>query len=425
MSEWKETEIGDIPKQWDIVNFSDFIDIKSGQVKPHKKPYSQMIHVGSENIESNNGRLLNLKTNEECNVKSGNYLFTEEDILYSKIRPYFNKVASPCFQGTCSADIYPVRPRDKTKFDKKFLFYFLLSNFFLHQAISSQARTGIPKINREQLGIIRLIKPPIEEQKAIADVLSCLDGKIENLRRQNETLEAIAQTLFKHWFMDFEFPNEDGKPYKSSGGAMIPSELGEIPEGWRVGTLGEVVDINKNSINQKYSHSIIEYVDISSVGTGILEGTTQYELKNAPSRAKRLVQHGDVIWSGVRPNRKSYLFISHPLENLVISTGFITLSAKLIPFSYLYNWVTTESFVDYLKFNASGSAYPAVKAEHFKIAEILIASEVILANFHELVNPMREKIHQNYHQIQTLTKTRDTLLPKLMSGQLRVKEQKL
>jgi len=136
------------------------------------------------------------------------------------------------------------------------------------------------------LGIIRLIKPPIEEQKAIADVLSCLDGKIENLRRQNETLEAIAQTLFKHWFMDFEFPNEDGKPYKSSGGAMIPSELGEIPEGWRVGTLGEVVDINKNSINQKYSHSIIEYVDISSVGTGILEGTTQYELKNAPSRAK-------------------------------------------------------------------------------------------------------------------------------------------
>ncbi len=129
MSEWKETEIGDIPKQWDIVNFSDFIDIKSGQVKPHKKPYSQMIHVGSENIESNNGRLLNLKTNEECNVKSGNYLFTEEDILYSKIRPYFNKVASPCFQGTCSADIYPVRPRDKTKFDKKFLFTFYCQTF--------------------------------------------------------------------------------------------------------------------------------------------------------------------------------------------------------------------------------------------------------------------------------------------------------
>ena len=84
--------------------------------------------------------------------------------------------------------------------------------------------------------------PLISEQQEIASVLTCLDRKISNLRQQNETLEAIAQTLFKHWFVDFEFPNEDGKPYKSSGGAMERSELGEIPVGWLVGTLKECLE---------------------------------------------------------------------------------------------------------------------------------------------------------------------------------------
>ena len=96
--------------------------------------------------------------------------------------------------------------------------------------------------NAKSFASFPILLPPLPEQKKIAAVLSCLDRKIENLRKQNETLEAIAQTLFKHWFIDFEFPNADGKPYKSSGGAMEPSELGDIPAGWRVGTLGDEVE---------------------------------------------------------------------------------------------------------------------------------------------------------------------------------------
>ena len=130
--------------------------------------------------------------------------------------------------------MYPLRSKNKY-FDKKFLFYFLLSDLFLTQAISFQDRTGIPKINREQLGVTLLLNPSLPEQKRIANILSCLDTKIDNLRRQNETLEEIARSIFKHWFIDFEFPNADGKPYKSSGGAMVRSELGDIPEGWQVG----------------------------------------------------------------------------------------------------------------------------------------------------------------------------------------------
>ncbi|MGP1386906.1 MAG: restriction endonuclease subunit S [Thainema sp.] len=283
---------------------------------------------------------------------------------------------------------------------------------------SGGSRRAITKGNIESFEIPL---PPLNVQKEIAQTIQSLNSKIENLCRQNETLDAIAHSLFKHWFVDFEFPNADGKPYKSSGGEMEPSEIGEIPTGWHVGNLGDVVKVNAESISKGFTHKEIEYVDISSVGVGVLEGTTSYQLKKAPSRARRLVKHGDVIWSGVRPNRKSYLFISHPPDHLVVSTGFITLTPDLIPSSYLYSWVTTDSFVEYLTFNASGSAYPAVKAEHFEIAAILLPDKFTLSRFHVLVDPMREKIHQNSRQVQILTQTRDVLLPKLMSGKLRIK----
>ena len=299
----------------------------------------------------------------------------------------------------------------------KFAYYFLSTLKFEQYDCGS----ANPTLNRNHIHTLKIRVPESsQEQKEIADVLSCLDRKIENLRKQNETLEAIAQALFKHWFVDFEFPNADGKPYKSSGGAMEPSELGDIPADWRVGSLGDVIKVNFESIGKGYPHKEIEYVDISSVGVGVLEGTASYPLKKAPSRARRLVKHGDVIWSGVRPNRKSYLFIAHPLKNIVVSTGFITLTPDLIPSSYLYSWVTTDSFVEYLSLNASGSAYPAVKSEHFEIAEILLPDKFTLRKFHAVVDPMREKIYQNSRQIQTLTQTRDVLLPKLMSGKLRI-----
>jgi type I restriction enzyme S subunit len=256
----------------------------------------------------------------------------------------------------------------------------------LQRLMNVWANTSVQAtINLKEIKKLPIPLPTTEERQKLVATVSCLDRKIDNLRRQNETLEAIAQTLFKHWFVDFEFPydfaqgrpNPDGKPYKSSGGEMVPSAIGEIPAGWRIRTLGDVVKVNAESIGKGYPYKEIEYVDISSVGIGILEGTTPYALKQAPSRARRLVKHGDVIWSGVRPNRKSYLFIAHPPENLVVSTGFITLTPDLIPSSYLYSWVTTDAFVEYLTFNASGSAYPAVKAEHFEIAEVLLPDRAI------------------------------------------------
>ena len=418
MSEWKETRIGSIPKDWEIKTIGDIAELRQGlQISTSKRfpSYKQ-------------GRLPLLKItdlptgnySEYVEDIPENYVADENDIIYTRTGQvglvYTDKTGA--VHNNCFKVIV-----DNKFFDKYFIYYYLQSNSVKKYALSVASGSVQADLTHSAFKTCPIAFPPLlQEQKNIGYFLYNLDAKIENLRRQNETLEQIAQTLFKHWFIDFEFPNADGKPYKSSGGAMFASELGDIPEGWKVGKLGDVVSINSQSIDKNYPHKIIEYVDISSVGIGILENTTQYKLSEAPSRARRLVQHGDVIWSGVRPNRKSYLFMCKPIDNLVVSTGFIVLSPTKIPSSYLYAWVTTPMFVDYLTLNASGSAYPAVKAEHFEIAEIVLPSKLVLEKFHSLIDPMRIKNHQNSLQIQTLTKTRDSLLPKLMSGQLRVKE---
>lgn len=240
--------------------------------------------------------------------------------------------------------------------------------------------------------------PDISYQQKIAAVLSALDAKIELNQRINAELESMAKTLYDYWFVQ-------------------KSNVGKL----KVGKLGDFIEVNARSISKDYPHKEIEYIDIASVSTGRLEGTTKYEIKDAPSRARRLVKHGDTIWSTVRPNRKSYLFICNPKDNVVASTGFAVLTPKKIPPSFLYFFTTTDRFVNYLVSNAEGSAYPAVSADRFAEIDFAIPPESKLAEFENIVSPMLTKISQNEKESQTLTELRDWLLPMLMNGQVTIK----
>jgi restriction endonuclease S subunit len=194
--ETKQTEFGEIPESWDIVKFAEAVRITNGQVNPIEEPYKTMKHVGPENIEQDTGKLFETKTNQELNIISGNYYFTPEDVLYSKIRPYLNKVALPPFEGTCSADMYPLRPI-KSFFTREFLYHLFLSERVKNQTIAFQNRTGIPKINRDQLGSIFLPKPSLEEQVDIAGVLSKCNTKIYSLENEVLLLDELFRALLE------------------------------------------------------------------------------------------------------------------------------------------------------------------------------------------------------------------------------------
>lgn len=286
------------------------------------------------------------------------------------------------------------------KADPNFVFYFFKSPQGQHALLANTSTTGVPAISSPltTLRAIRIPLPPLPEQHAIAGILGALDDKIELNRRRNATLESMARAVFRKWFVEGE-------------------EVGN----WEIGRLGDFIKVNERSITKDYSHDEIEYIDISSVSLGHSEGTTAYSLTDSPSRAKRLVQHGDTIWSTVRPNRKSYLFISNPKENLVVSTGFAVLTPKKVPPSFLYFLTTTEQFVDYLVSNADGSAYPAVLPERFADAEFSIPPESVLDRFESIASPMLSHIAYNENESRTLASLRDALLPRLISGEIRIK----
>jgi type I restriction enzyme S subunit len=272
--------------------------------------------------------------------------------------------------------------------------------------------TAQPKLSQANLKLIKLALPPIEIQHRIADILSVYDELIENNCQRVKLLEQAALDLYEEWFAHFRFPNHENVPFVESG-------LGLIPQGWKVSKLGNLVEINARTIG-KNPPQAIEYVDIASVSTGRIDTTQIIPFGDAPSRARRIVQNGDVIWATVRPNRRSYALIVDPSENLIVSTGFAVLSPVKVPYTYLYHAVTTNDFAEYLTNHATGSAYPAVNAGDFAQAKILLPDTELLKEFHNLVADLYQAKVLLERKNHLLREARDLLLPRLVSGELEV-----
>ncbi|MEW6540262.1 MAG: restriction endonuclease subunit S [Bacillota bacterium] len=254
---------------------------------------------------------------------------------------------------------------DPRKADPRFYFYYLQSHHG-RAAVSSivEQGAGAAGIRGSDLESLQVRWLPVAEQHAIAHILGTLDDKIELNRRMSETLEAMARALFKSWFVDFDpvrAKMEGRLPAPQSGAArqagwrrgeslprlpahlhdlfpdrLVDSELGEIPEGWDMGTLGHLSSLNPEVWTKETRPSEIKYVDLSNTKWGRIEAVTTYSANHAPSRAQRVLRPGDTIIGTVRPANGSYAFISEP--RLTGSTGFAVLrpdAAKHAEFVYL------------------------------------------------------------------------------------------
>jgi type I restriction enzyme S subunit len=255
--------------------------------------------------------------------------------------------------------------------------------------------------------------PPLPIQRRIAGILSAYDELIENSQRRIKILESMARALYREWFVHFRFPGHESVP-------RVPSPLGEIPHGWEVKKLANVAEVNRAQINARTAPEQLHYIDISSVSPGQIDTITTYAFADAPGRARRIVQHGDVLWSCVRPNRRSHVQVMHPEPDTIASTGFAVLTPTKVPFPFLYFATTTDDFVAFLTNNATGAAYPAVNATTFEKADLLVPPAPLLKAFGDFSIPMAEQIQSLQCQTQNLRRTRDLLLPRLLSGQIDV-----
>ena len=187
--------------------------------------------------------------------------------------------------------------------------YWCLNSPDVQEAFRNLATVTVQAtLNIKELKEIEIPFPDANTQTGIAAILSALDDKIELNRQTNATLEAIAQAIFKEWFVDFRFPGATGE--------MQDSELGSIPKGWRVGKVGEICEVNKNTISKRNIFDHIEYIEISEVNRGVIGKTSIYAYGAEPSRAKRKLKHGDTVLSTVRPHRGAYFLALKSFINL-------------------------------------------------------------------------------------------------------------
>ena len=184
-------------KKWKIVNILEVASIDTNMTKDFEK-YAELPHIGIENIEKNTGKLINYISVAKSNLTSGKYIFDERHIIYSKIRPNLNKVATPDFKGLCSADSYPILTNEKCK--KEYLVFVLRSDYFLNYILSYSSRTNIPKVNKEQLSGFDFPLPPIDLQNQFADIVKQIDKQkfeIENiLKEMQELYESLMEKYF-------------------------------------------------------------------------------------------------------------------------------------------------------------------------------------------------------------------------------------
>ena len=192
---FKKTEIGEIPEEWEVCRLLDVAHVVEGLVDPTQAEYRTLSLIAPNHIESGTGRILNLETAEDQRAISGKYEFMPRDVLYSKIRPYLRKVAYASFRGLCSADMYALRCDDELH--PNYLAHLLLSEDFTKFANSVSMRTGIPKLNRSELGTYFSALPPITEQNRIVEILSSIDDHIQVEESGLQQLQLLKKGLMQ------------------------------------------------------------------------------------------------------------------------------------------------------------------------------------------------------------------------------------
>ncbi|MED3644637.1 restriction endonuclease subunit S [Caldifermentibacillus hisashii] len=307
--------------------------------------------------------------------------------------------------------------KESNRYDLLFLYYKLktldLDKMNTHSAV--------PGLNREQLYSIKTKFPKITEQKAIANILSTLDEKIETNNQINEKLEEMAQALFKHWFVDFEFPNENGKPYKSSGGEMVESELGMIPKGWEVKTINdissEIITGKTPSTKEKENFGgNIPFVKIPDMHGKVYVEKTETYLSEKGAVKNKIVPKNSIMVSCIATPGIVSLAGQSCQTNQQINT-IINKDNKMCYF----NFFSLRNLSDTIRtLGSSGSATLNLNKNQFSKIKIVVPPKEMTDKYFNVVDKIFETIYLNQKENLKLIELRDTLLPKLMSGEIRV-----
>ncbi len=338
--------------------------------------------------------------------------FKLNDILYSEIRPANKRYMLVNFDSSnsvASTKLMVLRAKENVEviYIYKYITFREMLNEF--QTIAESRSGTFPQITFDSISKLELFLPPLPEQRAIAKVLSSLDDKIELLREQNKTLEATAQAIFKEWFVKFNFPGATGK--------MIDSELGKIPEGWRVNSLSKIAVFMNGLALQKFPpESITEYLPVIKIRELSAGVSAQTDRASARLDKKYIVEDGDILfsWSG------SLVVDIWKYGKGALNQHLFKITSNDFPKWFYYQW-TKEHLASFQQTaTAKAVTMGHIQRHHLDDALVVIPDDNFLKIADAVLAPMLNKFINNNSQIQALSTLRDTLLPKLMKGEVRV-----
>ena len=306
--------------------------------------------------------------------------------------------------GVIANNTFQVIPQ--IELDKNWLFWYLKQERIYEFLNKDQSSSTMPAITFSQVGKLEILLPPLHEQRAIADMLSSLDAKIELLREQNETLEKTAQTIFHEWFGQYSIESVE-----------------KLPEGWRVGKLGEVIDIRWGGTPSTTNHDFWDW-DISWTSPKDLSNSKEVFLLQTENKItiewlKQISSWLLPIWTLLLSSRAPIWYLALTNIEVAINQGYIA----FVEWNYFWNkfmYLWLKSNMQTVLNSANGSTFLEISKSSFRNIEVVIPEKNTINEFEARVNPMFEKILSNLLQIKSLSKTRDTLLLKLMSGEVRI-----
>lgn len=411
-TKYKQIETSKIPEGWEELILSEAIEINPKR-NISKGSISKFVSMGD--VKEFNKKIQGFTKREY----TGGTKFINGDTIMARI--------TPCLENgkTAFVDMFDkdevgagstefiVLSEKKEKTINQFVYYLSISPEIRKQAIKSMTGTsGRQRVETDIFSNIIVNLPSFPEQCSIAKILSDLDEKIELNNKMNETLESIAQAIFKHWFVDFEFPNEQGNPYKSSGGKMVGSELGKIPGEWRVGKLGDYIEFVKGKKPKDTSEIFIEGYK-PQILIENLDGKSS--LYANPAGMINVVKNEPImVMDGASSGR-----IEIGCEGILGSTlAKINPKTQDISNMCLYHFLKINE--QDINQNTTGTSIPHVDKKKIQNYYFVIPNQLILKLFDKIANCIINRIIVNRQEIIKLSQIRDSLLPKLISGKIRV-----
>lgn len=385
--------------------------------------------------EVNNNKIFEAETyiTEEALAKSSAKLIPANSVIIAMYgngdtagRVAINKIPVSTNQACCNLIV------DPEKADYRFVFYYLRTQY--QKLVDLKNGGAQQNLNATLLKEYLFPKVALQTQIKIADFLERLDYKIILNTQTNQTLEEMAQAIFKSWFVDFDpvkakMRGEQPEGMDADTASLFPDKLDcetGLPEGWSDGTISDIAKLNGKSWTKKKHPDEVHYVDLANTKNGVIESITSYTFEEAPSRARRVLNSGDTIVGTVRPGNRSFAYIGQTEQPLTGSTGFAVLTPnEEFWTSFAYLATTNDDAIEEYARLADGGAYPAIKPTIVAETICAIPSEDIAKKFWEITGPMLKKAHQNRLENEELAALRDTLLPKLLSGDIELEETKI